>query len=84
MCASCLMRFTCVILHYPFQSEVNMPVVHIHMYKGRTKEQKKELVRRITKDFEEVVNVKPDSLHILFQDIDKEDWGTRGTLASDL
>jgi 4-oxalocrotonate tautomerase family enzyme len=45
-----------------------MPVVHIHMYKGRTKEQKKELVRRITKDFEEVVNVKPQSLHILFQD----------------
>lgn len=61
-----------------------MPVVHIHMYKGRTKEQKKELVRRIAKDFEEVVHVKPDSLHILFQDIDKEDWGTRGTLASDL
>jgi 4-oxalocrotonate tautomerase len=65
-------------------TEVNMPVVHIHMYKGRTKEQKKELVRRISKDFEEVVNVKPDSLHILFQDIDKEDWGTRGTLATDL
>ena len=48
------------------------------------KEQKKELVRRISKDFEEVVNVKPESLHILFQDIDKEDWGTRGALASDL
>jgi 4-oxalocrotonate tautomerase len=54
------------------------------MYKGRTREQKKELVRRIAKDFEEVVKVKPESLHILFQDIDKEDWGTRGTLASDL
>jgi 4-oxalocrotonate tautomerase len=79
------MRFSFVILHLSFSiAEVNMPVVHIHMYKGRTKEQKKELVRRIAKDFEEVVNVKPDSLHILFQDIDKEDWGTRGTLASDL
>ena len=61
-----------------------MPVVHIHMYKGRTKKQKAELVRRISKDFEEVVNVKPESLHILFQDIDKEDWGTRGALAADL
>ena len=60
-----------------------MPVVHIHMYNGRTKEQKKELVRRITKDFEEVVDVKPESFHILFQDIAKEDWGTRGTLASE-
>jgi len=54
------------------------------MYKGRSKEQKKQLVERIVRDFEEVVNVKPESLHVLFHDIDKEDWGTRGTLASDL
>ena len=61
-----------------------MPVVHIHMYKGRTKAQKKELVSRIARDFEEIWNIKPESLHILFQDIDEEDWGTRGTLASEL
>ncbi|HZA52696.1 MAG TPA: tautomerase family protein [Candidatus Udaeobacter sp.] len=61
-----------------------MPVVQIYMYRGRTKEQKKELVRRIAKDFAEVVNVKPESLQILFHDTDKEDWGTRGMLASDL
>jgi len=61
-----------------------MPVVQIYMYKGKSKEQKKKLVERIAKDFEEVVNVKPESLHILFHDMDKEDWGTRGTLASDL
>jgi 4-oxalocrotonate tautomerase family enzyme len=54
------------------------------MYKGRTKEQKKQLVERITKDFEAVMNVKAESLHILFHDMDKEDWGTRGTLVSDL
>jgi len=60
-----------------------MPVVHVHMYKGRTKEQKQELVRRITKDFDEVCNIKPESLHILFHDIAKEDWGNRGVLASD-
>ena len=61
-----------------------MPVVQIYMYRGRTKEQKKELVQRIAKDFAEVVNVKPESLQILFHDMDKEDWGTRGMLASDL
>ena len=61
-----------------------MPVVQIYMYKGRSKLQKKQLVERIAKDFQEVVNVKPESLHVLFHDIDKEDWGTRGTLASDL
>jgi 4-oxalocrotonate tautomerase len=63
--------------------EVAMPVVQIYMYAGRTKEQKNELVKRISKDFEEVVNVKSDSLNILFHDMDKEDWGIRGALASD-
>jgi 4-oxalocrotonate tautomerase len=60
-----------------------MPVVHIYMYSGRSKEQKNELVRRISKDFEEVVNVKPESLNILFHDTDKADWGIRGALASE-
>ena len=60
-----------------------MPVVQIYMYAGRTKEQKNELVKRISKDFEEVVNVRSDSLNILFHDMDKEDWGIRGALASD-
>jgi len=60
-----------------------MPVVQIYMYAGRTKEQKNELVKRISKDFEEVVNVKSDSLNILFHDMAKEDWGIRGALASD-
>jgi 4-oxalocrotonate tautomerase len=63
--------------------EVAMPVVHIYMYSGRTKEQKNELVKRISKDFEDVVNVKSESLNILFHDTDKEDWGIRGALASD-
>jgi 4-oxalocrotonate tautomerase len=60
-----------------------MPVVHIYMYAGRTKEQKNELVKRISKDFEEVVNVKSESLNILFHDTDRENWGIRGALASD-
>jgi 4-oxalocrotonate tautomerase len=60
-----------------------MPVVHIYMYAGRTKEQKNELVKRISKDFEEVVNVKSESLNILFHNTDKENWGIRGALASD-
>jgi 4-oxalocrotonate tautomerase len=61
--------------------EVTMPVVHIYMFAGRTKEQKNELVRRISKDFEEIVSVKSESLNI--HDTDKEDWGIRGALASE-
>lgn len=60
-----------------------MPVVHIYMFPGKTKEQKNELVKRISKDFAEVAKIKPESLNILFHDIAKEDWGTRGSLASE-
>ncbi len=61
-----------------------MPVVHIYMYAGRSKEIKSELVKRISKDFEEVANIKPESLNILFHDVAKEDWGVRGVLASEV
>lgn len=60
-----------------------MPVVHIYMYAGRSKQQKSEMVRRISKDFEEVLSVKPESLNILFHDTEKENWGIRGSLASE-
>lgn len=60
-----------------------MPVVHIYMYAGRSKAQKNELVRRISKDFEEVANVKPESLNVIFHDTSKEDWGIGGSLASE-
>jgi 4-oxalocrotonate tautomerase len=63
--------------------EVAMPVVHIYMYAGRSKEVKSELVKRISKDFEDVANIKPESLNILFHDVEKQDWGIRGVLASE-
>jgi len=63
--------------------EIKIPVVHIYMYAGRSQEQKTEMVRRISKDFEEVLNVKPESLNVLFHDMEKSNWGTRGVLASE-
>ncbi len=61
-----------------------MPVVHIYMYAGRSKEIKSELVKRISKDFEEVADIKPESLNILFHDVEKQDWAIRGALASEM
>jgi 4-oxalocrotonate tautomerase len=63
--------------------EVDMPVVHIYLFPGRSTQVKNELVKRISKDFEEVANIKPESLNILFHDVAKEDWGIRGVLASE-
>lgn len=61
-----------------------MPVVQVYLYKGKTKEQKKELVKRISNDFQEVMKISPDAVHILFHDLEKDDWGTKGILASEL
>lgn len=60
-----------------------MPVVHIYLFPGRSVQVKNELVKRIARDFEEVTNIKPESLNILFHDVAKEDWGVRGALASE-
>jgi 4-oxalocrotonate tautomerase len=61
-----------------------MPVVQVYLYKGRSTEVKKELVRRISRDFQEVADISPESLHILFHDMETDNWGNRGALASDL
>jgi phenylpyruvate tautomerase PptA (4-oxalocrotonate tautomerase family) len=41
------------------------------------------MVRRIWQAFDEVLNVKPEALNVLFHDMEKNDWGIRGALASE-
>ena len=60
-----------------------MPVVNIYMWSGRTDEQKRNLATGITKVFEDAAGVQPEALHIIFQDIPKNDWATAGKLCSD-
>ena len=60
-----------------------MPVVNVYWWSGRTKEQKRKLAEGITKVFEEVTGVPPDAMHIIFQDISKNDWAIAGKLTSD-
>ncbi|TMA56388.1 MAG: hypothetical protein E6J73_21225, partial [Deltaproteobacteria bacterium] len=63
--SGCLSMPSFILLRTSFKSpEVVMPVVHIYMYAGRSKEQKNEMVRRISKDFEEVFSIKPESLNV--------------------
>lgn len=59
-----------------------MPVVIVEMWSGRTTEQKKTLVKGITGAFGEV-GIPADAVHVIIQDIPKENWGTAGKLASE-
>jgi 4-oxalocrotonate tautomerase len=60
-----------------------MPIIRIEMFKGRSREQKRLLVRELTDTFVRVAGGKPESVTIILQDIDKEDWGAAGTLVAD-
>jgi 4-oxalocrotonate tautomerase len=60
-----------------------MPNITIQWYAGRTTEQKRELTRAITEAVVKIGKTSPDQVHIVFQDVEKSDWGWNGRLASD-
>ena len=60
-----------------------MPNITIQWYAGRTNDQKRELTRAITDAVVKIGKTTPDQVHIVFQDIEKTDWGWNGKLASD-
>jgi 4-oxalocrotonate tautomerase len=60
-----------------------MPNITIQWYAGRTPEQKRELTRAITEAMVKIGKTSADQVHIVFQDIEKSNWGWNGKLASD-
>jgi 4-oxalocrotonate tautomerase len=60
-----------------------MPVVTVQMFEGRTLDQKRKLVRAITDAMVEHAEARPDGLHVVLQEIPKENWGRAGVLGSD-
>jgi len=60
-----------------------MPVVTVQFWTGRTVDQKRRLAQAITDAMVAIVDVKPDNLHIIFQDYKLEDWALAGVLGVD-
>ena len=60
-----------------------MPNITIQWYAGRTPEQKRQLTAAITDAVVKIGKTTPDQVHIIFQDVEKSDWGYNGKLASD-
>jgi 4-oxalocrotonate tautomerase len=60
-----------------------MPIIRVEMFSGRSREQKRLLVRELTDTFVRVAGGKPDSVTIVLHDIEKEDWGAAGALMAD-
>jgi 4-oxalocrotonate tautomerase len=60
-----------------------MPVVTVQMWEGRTVEQKRALVKAITDAMVEHAGANPDALHVILQEIPRENWGRAGVLGVD-
>jgi 4-oxalocrotonate tautomerase len=60
-----------------------MPVVILKMAKGRTLEQKREVVRQFTETLVRTLNVTPDMVTVLVEELNRENIGKSGVLLSE-
>jgi 4-oxalocrotonate tautomerase len=63
---------------------INMPILRVSLWSGRTKEQKAELAKALTETVAEVGKVPPEAVTIMFEELPKENWATNGILHSEL
>lgn len=55
-----------------------MPVVRVTLFKGRTEEQKEKMVREITEALCRTINVKPEDVIVIIEEIDKRNYAIGG------
>ena len=60
-----------------------MPNITVQWYAGRTPDQKRQITQAITEAMVRIGKTTADQVHIVFQDVEKSDWGYNGKLASD-
>ena len=61
-----------------------MPVIQITISQGRSVEQKRELVKVLTKETARIMKTQEDKVRILIYEISKENWGNAGILGLDM
>jgi 4-oxalocrotonate tautomerase len=60
-----------------------MPIVKIELWKGRSKEQKRKLVGKVTSAVVDSVSCPAEAVQVVVAEIEKENWGIAGQLASE-
>lgn len=63
---------------------INMPILRVSLWSGRTKEQKAELAKALTETIVKVGKVPPEAVTVMFEELPKENWATKGILHSEL
>ncbi len=60
-----------------------MPMIKVEMFPGRTPDQKRAFAKAITESFVAICGGTPQSVHVVYQEVEKGDWAIAGALASD-
>lgn len=60
-----------------------MPIVVVNIKEGRTVEQKRAMVERMTQAICDTMDVKPDAVRIIINDMKNENFAIGGTLVCD-
>jgi len=60
-----------------------MPVIRVEMFKGRTVEQKRNMIKEVTQAFVRTCGGSAAAVHVVITDVDKSDWGSGGELCAD-
>lgn len=60
-----------------------MPMVRIELMEGRTEEQLRQMVARVTDAMVETVNAPVDGVHIVIAEVTAEHWAVGGLTVAD-
>ncbi len=60
-----------------------MPIVQIHLLKGRSIDQKRALVERVTNAVSETVNAPPEAVEVIISEMERENFSRAGVLIAD-
>ncbi len=60
-----------------------MPIIQVEMLEGRTVEQKREMVKRVTQAVADTVNCPKDAIKIIIREMDKQNYAEGGILKCD-
>ena len=60
-----------------------MPVIRVEMFKGRTRDQKRALIKELTDGFLRDLRRQARERAVVIVDVEKEDWGIGGELMAD-
>lgn len=61
-----------------------MPFVQIYMIEGRTTDQKRAVIEKVTQAMVEAVGAPKETVRVWIHDMPKENWGIAGVSVKDL